>query len=45
MFDTLLHLFNQRTSGEQTLILIVGGILLFAFGIQIGKAAFHIFGS
>lgn len=44
MFDTLLNVFNQRTTGEQTLILIVGGILLFALGIQVGKAAFQVFG-
>lgn len=44
MLDPLLNLFNQRTTGEQTLILIGGGIVALALGIQAGKAAFLLFG-
>ena len=44
MFDTLLHLFNQRPEGEQTLIIISGAIFFFVVGIQVGKVAFHLFG-
>ena len=44
MFDTLQHLFNQRTSGEQTLILIAGAIFFLVLGIQIGRALYRLIG-
>jgi hypothetical protein len=44
MYDTLLHLFNQRTTGEQTLILIAAAIFFLVGGIKVGKAASHLFG-
>lgn len=44
MLDTLLNLFNQRTTGEQTLMLIVGAVFFLALGIQVGKAAFQMVG-
>lgn len=44
MLDTALTFFNQRTTGEQTLILIIGAVFCLAIGIQAGKAAFHVFG-
>jgi hypothetical protein len=44
MFDPILTFFNERTSGEQALILIGGALAFFTLGIQVGRAAGHIFG-
>jgi hypothetical protein len=45
MLDPILTYFNERTSGEQTLILIGGAIAFFVFGIQVGRAVGHLLGS
>lgn len=44
MFDPILTFFNERTSGEQILILAGGAIAFFTLGIQVGRAAGHLFG-
>lgn len=45
MFSTILDFFNQRTSGEQVLMLFVAAVFLFAISIQAGRLAYHLFGS
>lgn len=42
--DKLIGFFNQRSSGEQTLLLISAGILFLVAGIQVGRLAFFLFG-
>ena len=44
MLDQILTFFNERTSGEQTLLLIGGAVAFFVLGIQVGRAAGHLFG-